>query len=227
MISHKHKFIFISPPKTGSTSLMRSLVPYANIKKIIEQPQWNTFDFCEFDEDFNKSEWLIFSQKNNYKEYTSGVAFDPRKHSNLQSYNKSYIKDYKIYCVIRNPFSRAISMWKWEKSVKGIFEGVDYRKLNFDQFLYNHTKDWYCKPQYEFIYTDSIDMNCINLIRFENLQEDFNIVCEKIGIPQQTLPHKNKSNHKHYTEYYNDKTREIVAQRYARDIEYFGYEFGE
>jgi hypothetical protein len=66
------------------------------------------------------------------------------------------------------------------------------------------------------------------IARFENRNKDLEYISNKIGF---NIDANTKRRHhrrkKHYTEYYDDETREIVAKRYAKDIDYFGYRFGE
>ena len=63
--------------------------------------------------------------------------------------------------------------------------------------------------------------------RFENLEEDFHYICEKIGLSNIKLPHENITRHKHYIKYYDDETRGIVAEIYVKDIKFFNYKFGQ
>ena len=152
------------------------------------------------------------------------------------------IDNYFVFSFVRNPWGKVVSMYKWmrlhkkERTGHPIIPQLNYYidKYNISEFSF-----------YNFV-TKLIDtkllwkhLNCDNMLfengqnklsfigRVENFYEDFNIICDKIGIPQQQLPHKNATKHKHYTEYYDDETRQIVAEKYAKDIEYFGYEFGE
>ena len=140
--------------------------------------------------------------------------------------------NYFKFTFVRNPWDRVVSFYHYQ-----IKRGWDYYPFNktipFDKFVKNWLKPMRRQtplatyPCYDWI-SDKDDNLLVDFIgRFENFQEDFDIVCDKIGIPHQQLPHKNKSNHKHYTEYYDDETRQIVAERYAKDIERFGYKFGE
>jgi hypothetical protein len=60
--------------------------------------------------------------------------------------------------------------------------------------------------------------------KFENLDEDFQSICRKVGISA-SLPHVNKSKRTCYQDYYDPETRDLTARLYAEDIERFGYAF--
>jgi hypothetical protein len=65
--------------------------------------------------------------------------------------------------------------------------------------------------------------------KVETLGQDLQKLSEILSIPYQDIDVEltNRSKHKHYIEYYDDETRQLVAEKYAKDIEYFGYKFGE
>ena len=198
MISHTHKFIFIEVNKTGTTTINRSLHKYGEPRK-------------------GKTRHLSISQI---------------------LHNDSQISNYFRFTFVRNPWDRCVSLFNYRVQKRSL-----YKDLCFNEFIQslkeNTFKEWYKNnynnlksgpvscPQVFFLYNENEEIKMDFIGKFENLQEDFNIVCDKIGIPKQQLPHKNATKHKHYTEYYDDETKQIVAEKYAKDIEYFGYEFGE
>ena len=144
------------------------------------------------------------------------------------------LEEYFQFTFVRNPFDRILSLFfylvKDEKRVDADFSSFVKNqvcwKMNESKNVISRSgkRRHYC-PQ--IMWFENYKKDNFYIGRFENFQEDFNIVCDKIGIPQQILPHENKTKHKHYTEYYDDETRQIVAEKYAKDIEYFNYEFGE
>lgn len=145
------------------------------------------------------------------------------KHWSAKRYKREHSDEYKNYftfAFVRNPWDRMLSNYKFLKL-------IDWIDCSFDEWITNPT--WgFDAYSYEGMICDNSGLIIVDYIgKFETLQQDFNIVCDKIGISQQQLPHTNKTKHKHYTEYYDDETREIVAEKYKKDIEYFGYEFGE
>ena len=207
MISHKHKFVFIHIPKTGGTSIELCFDPNADVRDT------------------------------------------KYKHRTLRGLEKDglIIKDYFKFTFVRNPWDMTLSMYKYLWSSDKPFP--KYWRTTHKRMKSFSFREWVTHPSFqrptlraERIHLTSRSYNppeCISdwytsksykidyIGKFENLQEDFNTVCDKIGIPRQELPHENKTKHKHYTEYYDEETKQIVAEKYAKDIEYFGYEFGE
>ena len=196
MISHKHKCIFVHIPRTGGSS----------IEKTLCGQDWGRVE--------KKTKHLIASTaKKIYAQYWN---------------------EYFKFSFVRNPWDRMVSMARYPK-----YSGVRLKEnsINFNRYLKNfpslevdprsESKNDNFKPSKGSVYLNILNKELNFIGKFENLQEDFNTVCDKIGIPRQQLLHENPSRHKHYAKYYDDETRQIVAEKYAKDIEYFGYKFGE
>jgi len=175
--------------------------------------------------------------------YTRDTTISTR-HQPSKNLNKNCIDNYFKFCFVRNPWDIVVSsflwwhgMYEWSKRTgrghnrkKKI--ATEISEMTFHDFVkkYPHKineVDHQNLGQH-FWLEDETENKTVDFIgKFENLQEDFNIICDKIGIPKQQLSHKNATKRNHYTEYYNDETQEIVAKKYAKDIEYFGYKFGK
>ena len=196
MICHKHKCIFIHIPRTAGTSIETSI-----------RPDWIWRNFSE------KKHILASTAKNIYRDYWD---------------------DYFKFSFVRNPWDRMISMTKYKR-----FYGckIKNNKLDISGYQKKFEKleiDPRSKSKGEKVEAieGAVYLNILNeeldfIGRFENLHEDYSKVCSVINCECKLL-HKEANNNKlkHYTEYYNDETREIVAKKYAKDIEYFAYKFG-
>ena len=149
------------------------------------------------------------------------IAFRPWRGNNLTKHEtlsnamekNPKAKDYFKFSIVRNPWSLCVSMFHKQSKI-----------TNFKNFL-NQEKPFCFVPWHEHLMSDYLLGDLDFVCRFENLQHDFNIICDKIGIKHQELPHENKSNTKHYSDFYDDESREIVAKKYAKDIEHFNYSF--
>ena len=91
-----------------------------------------------------------------------------------------------------------------------------------DDFYYNNPKMF--MPQIDWIADENGKILVDEIIHFENLDIEFNMVLQKLG-RNTTLPHVKKSNRGSYQEYYDPETIEIVRNWFERDIEMFGYQF--
>ncbi len=172
-----------------------------------------------------------------------GLYFSEMQHSHMPiSFYENYLSKEQldecfIFSFVRNPFDRLVSTYHYLTNGSGSneFDREIGEKLSkdFKTFVkkdlafylpgggYSPDGQTHLTPM-----TWYIDGNYDFIGKMENINEDFWRVCDKCCRERITLPVKNKSNHKHYTEYYDEETKEIVEQLYAKDLETFGYEFG-
>lgn len=94
------------------------------------------------------------------------------------------------------------------------------RGIPFEKFVKESM--WGESTQCDFIMDD--DRLLVDFVgHFERLNDDFDEVCRRVGIPTTKLPVRNRSPDADYTELYDDELKGVVLRANHREMKYLGY----
>lgn len=156
---------------------------------------------------------------------------DRTVHKTASHFPADVWEEYFSFAFVRNPFERIVSAYSYH--VKGRYRGALRKRyphlstMAFAQYLRElvvpQTNQLFFPMITYLTHPDSaapVDF----LGRFENLEQDYRRLAARLDVDL-PLPHAFASRHEHYSYYYDEETRAVVAKVYSQDLERFGYEF--
>ena len=169
----------------------------------------------------------MWNLNNNFIDESKILLVPGRKFESFIKTNLDFFDKSLKFSVIRNHWDKFISSWIYCNNKDNFFENKTIKEvlLNLPTEETHPHHYWHLtKPQSNtLVYNGNIRVDY--LVRFENLQEDFNTLCNIIGIEKIKLPHLNQTKHKEYWEYFDTETKDIFMDKYGEDVENFGYKF--
>ena len=205
IISSQHKYIFAAIPKTGTHAVRRALREHMGpedmeqvglfVKRELPIPELARIGHGH----------LTLEQVRTY--------FKPEE----------WAAHFK-FAFVRNPFDRFISYCAFMTRTQGQFERNPQQVMR--HFIANpRPQHVLFFPQHTFVTAPSGTLLADYVGRVETMQQSYEEICGRIGIPTTTLEKVNPSKRRDYREYYTSELIDGVARLYARDLELFGYEF--
>lgn len=142
----------------------------------------------------------------------------------FQRRTKMKLDGYFIFGFVRNPWDRFSSFFHFLKKQPEKFPQI--RKVRDVNDLALRIDERWLKDRYSVQPQHSYFNKNTFIGRFEHLERDLQIISVKIGI-EINKKHKNRSADHDYTKLFNDEGREIITERYSRDIYLYDYKFGD
>lgn len=201
-VSDKYKIIFLHNPKTGGTTIEQLLDIIASRNH-----------FYSTSRTINKVEPQHLTY-NLLKKALPEVKFN------------SYFK----FTFVRNPWDRLVSTYHFDtRGFKRFEDFIDF----IDQLYHKYNDETIFQfPEFIRYRCSHLFRQClftgpgVEVYRFENFENDIKQILKHLGIDK-TIPKFNASVHQHYSKYYTERTRNIVARIYSGDIQRFNYVFEE
>jgi hypothetical protein len=205
IISPNHKYVFVAVPKTGTHAVRQALRPHMGAGDM-EQVGL-----------FVKRQFPI-----------ADLAKVGHGHISLEQLRKfmdpAKFAEYFKFAFVRNPFDRFISYCSFITRERGAFK-TDPQKV-MRRVLANppseHVLFW---PQNTFLVDGEGKLLTDYIGRVETMQQSFEFIASKIGVPAVQLDKVNATERSAYRDYYDQELIDGVAKLYADDLRLFEYDF--
>ena len=123
-----------------------------------------------------------------------------------------------VAATCRNPFSRMISLYN-AFGQKGESLEDFIPRLAAGRAMGSSFRSTLGRPQLAWIKGAPSPL----ILRFEALQESFDTLCARVGIPQTKIPHHLHRPREPFPTYYSEHARHLVAKLWAPDFNRFDY----
>lgn len=137
-----------------------------------------------------------------------------------------------IFGFVRNPWERIFSWYLFLKQrtvadpVLSRQDFADFVIDWFDLIQKDTSQNRFFFNQLDYFPIDEHGVHGMSRIgRFETLNQDIKLVFADLGLKMKEVPHTNQSQSLDFRRFYDKKTRHFVADKTAKDLEFFGYTF--
>jgi hypothetical protein len=141
-----------------------------------------------------------------------------------------------LFGVVRHPLDRFVSAWAWFKTpfkrnlpenylLQALLQGGDINDLVrvSDLNLLGEIIPHFGR-QVDFFKPGRKRREMDMLLHFESLDEDFELLCEAMGVRPFTLPHRRQSRREPWKTVLSDESIQTLVDWYQADFKAFGYD---
>lgn len=228
VVSHKKKLIFIHIPKCAGNSISENFYDKSTFDLHNLSTQNTFIKFLYYKNNImNKiiHNLCVINFSNMIDEKYLIAHLPMNLYVNKGLITKEQYRQYYSFAVIRNPYDRFYSMYKF------LYSSLKLTPIDFVSYVKNIFKNkdndnryHFFQPQYIFICDKNYNLVIDKIIRFENLDFEYSKLVKKYKLNK--LYHLNKSDDViGFDNFYsNNFIKKNVYKLYKKDFEIFNYE---